>query len=880
MLETVHLTKVYHPKRGQPVKALDDVSLRFPEKGMVFILGRSGSGKSTLLNLLGGLDRANGGEVRIRGFSTSSFKQHQYDSYRNTYIGFVFQEYNLLDDFTVGANVALAMQLQGKKATDQSVGDILQRVDMQEFASRKPGELSGGQKQRVAIARALIKDPDIIMADEPTGALDSVTGKQVLDTLKKLSAEKLVILVSHDREFALRYADRIIELEDGRVVSDLEYENEQTEGLCWGEGVVEIPAAYHLTEEDRRQINEYIDSMQKGVRLQLGRIHRVGRPVGKIAKNTVTGPLRLLRSKLPLRHAFRMGAGALKCKRFRLVITVLLSCIAFVLFGMADTLGSYNHIQTCTDSLIDSGVDYTSVTKSLRLGTGEETYYREGFGLTEMELQSIALETGVELQGVYIPAGDELNFSQQYDNDAPFTETEFHIYAPYFNGYCEIDEQLLQKLGYTLTAGRLPDGTREEIAISEYVAHTFMIGGYRRTEQQSTYIPINSPKEMVGTRLTLDGTEYTVVGVVDTKMDIARYKKLTEPIEDSSTAQELLHYALERELSYLRHYALHESAMVGTGRVSEMIRQAPPLYEMTLGHLGLYNDENSLSFDRVGMLDAIDTNAIQWLDHSRTVLAKGEIVVSSDSLAGREVKDMGTLQGSRSEYYSDGFEEFADIRIVGVIDVEKYPAFRSTILCHPDLTRGVAYAGDGPYRFAVGNMPQGREEIKGLVSFCYDESGEVRYPLMNAVTYQLDTVHEGMRLVAEVFFYIGLGFALFAAMLLANFISVSIGYKKREIGILRAIGSRSNDVFRIFFSESFIIAMINFILSVLGVLAGTLAVNYILLLNSGLYLSVLHFGVRQVLLLFILCCGVAAIASYLPVRRIAAKRPIDAIRER
>ena len=134
-----------------------------------------------------------------------------------------------MEEFSVGANIALAIELQGKKATDKEINDILEKVDLVGFGDRKPNELSGGQKQRVAIARALVKNPQIIMADEPTGALDSNTGKQVFDTLKKLSKSKLVIVVSHDREFAQEYGDRIIELADGQVMSDVERSGENRE---------------------------------------------------------------------------------------------------------------------------------------------------------------------------------------------------------------------------------------------------------------------------------------------------------------------------------------------------------------------------------------------------------------------------------------------------------------------------------------------------------------------------------------------------------------------------------------------------------------------------------------------------------------------------
>ncbi|MBR6788558.1 MAG: ABC transporter ATP-binding protein [Clostridia bacterium] len=221
MLSIKNLVKVYKTKGGAEVRALDGVSVDFPEKGMVFLLGRSGSGKSTLLNVAGGLDVPDSGEIIVKGKSSANFTGSDFDSYRNTYVGFIFQEYNILNEFNVEQNIALALQLQGKKNDQEAVSALLDKVDLDGLGKRKPNTLSGGQKQRVAIARALIKEPEIIMADEPTGALDSATGKQVLETLKKLSAEKLVIVVSHDRDFAEQYGDRIIELKDGKIISDI-----------------------------------------------------------------------------------------------------------------------------------------------------------------------------------------------------------------------------------------------------------------------------------------------------------------------------------------------------------------------------------------------------------------------------------------------------------------------------------------------------------------------------------------------------------------------------------------------------------------------------------------------------------------------------------
>ena len=405
MLEIKNLKKVYKPKKGVPVVALDDVSIKFPETGMVFLLGKSGSGKSTLLNLLGGLDKYDCGEIIIKGVSSKKFRQRHFDSYRNTYVGFIFQEYNILNEFTVGANIALAIELQGRKATDKELNDILAEVDLEGYGARRPNELSGGQKQRVAIARALVKNPKIIMADEPSGALDSVTGKQVFDTLKKLSKDKLVIVVSHDRDFATQYADRIIELADGRVISDIalaENNGVAENGIPFDGATARIPAGYHLTEEDRIAINEYIDKLNSGLSIEAVSASKNNRfqptDESKIERKD-TSPFKLIKSKLALKHAFKIGASGLKHKKFRLAMTIFLSCIAFVLFGLVDTFSAYNHISATADSIYDTGIKYATVKKEVKQKEYDYEYWQRE-NITETDLEELEDSMGISFKGV------------------------------------------------------------------------------------------------------------------------------------------------------------------------------------------------------------------------------------------------------------------------------------------------------------------------------------------------------------------------------------------------------------------------------------------------------------------------------------------------
>lgn len=221
MLQLKNITKDY--KVGdEKVHALKGVSIDFRESEFVSILGQSGCGKTTLLNIIGGLDRYTEGDLIIGGKSTKKFKNADWDTYRNHSIGFVFQSYNLIPHQTVLANVELALTLSGVSKTErrQRAKDAFVKVGLGDQLKKKPNQMSGGQMQRVAIARALVNEPDILLADEPTGALDSETSVQIMELLKEISKDKLIIMVTHNPELAEKYSNRIIRLLDGRVVDD------------------------------------------------------------------------------------------------------------------------------------------------------------------------------------------------------------------------------------------------------------------------------------------------------------------------------------------------------------------------------------------------------------------------------------------------------------------------------------------------------------------------------------------------------------------------------------------------------------------------------------------------------------------------------------
>ncbi len=903
MLETRELCKIYKPKKGVPVTALNKISLKFPEKGMVFLLGKSGSGKSTLLNLLGGLDKYDDGEIIIKGVSSKDFKQEYFDSYRNTYVGFIFQEYNILDEFTVGANIALALQLQGKKPADEEINNILKQVDLDGYGNRKPNELSGGQKQRVAIARALVKNPEIIMADEPTGALDSNTGRQVFDTLKKLSKDKLVIIVSHDREFSELYADRIIELSDGNVISDVEVENSEEQekvqdNLVFENEIISVKEGYHLTEEDRIAINDYIDTLgTEGTKIKLFGSRRrkkfVNTDESKI-KEQDSKNFKLIKSKLPMKSAFKIGVSGLKHKKIRLVITILLSCIAFGLFGLSDTITSYNHVDVCTNSIIDSNLDYLSIGKAVKVyysSNNKDNYYFEsGRKLTEADVKKIEEKFGNNFIRVVTPVNGTLDFAAQIDDSVKLTETEVNIYSTAFSGFGEIKKEYLDSQGYKLLAGQLPDGSKDEIAISEYIYETFHLAKYAdKTEgENAAFENINKYSDIIGKKININNKEYIITGVIDTKFSLDRYKGLTEKKQGATTTDQIIDYALANEFYYASQYSLSNIALVGEGFNEKFLKEQPVVAQLQDVYLCSYSDNSGINANFIAKLDDIDKDAIQWIDGEKTSLGEDEIVVSEDAVYNIYNDSEGTKDMMKEKYRISLFdringidETIEEYKVVGYIPSDyKNGKYNQTIIASDQLYNKCVLYENGIYSFIISKMPADKNEIKDIIKYCYDTTGESRYDVNSSVTYELDTVNSGLKAVSKVFFYVGLGFAIFSAIMLANFIATSISYKKQEIGILRAIGSRSNDVFRIFFSESFVIAMINFVLSAVGVGVVTAVVNSFLRNRVGILVTVLSFGVRQVALIFVVSIAIAFVASFIPVKKIASKRPIDAIRNR
>ena len=901
MLELYNVKKIYQTKTRR-VAALDSVSFTLPEKGLVFILGRSGSGKTTMLNMLGGLDAPTEGELIVDGVSSRDFRQVDFDNYRNRYVGFVFQEYHLLDDYTVADNIALALELQGDLTPEerqQKIEAALAQVDLAGYGDRNTGELSGGQKQRVAIARALVKNPPMILADEPTGALDRKTGRQLFDLLKAVSKDKLVVVVSHDEDFAHEYADRILELEEGKIISDsssaAKAEGKQTAAA------VKVP---HLG--------------------------------------------------LSLKSVLNRGKITLRRKKWQISVISLLCVVSFLLMGVSDMLTSYDWKTTLISSLADEGVRVVPVTKEsyLRYNMTEisdmlpsqdavsrfeknkfgmsnaKPGWQDGFLLRNADIQQLAQDTGRLVKGVYRPALQDMSIEKNYTSRYFIASGDAwkDLYAgslpAEITGFMELEASDLEALGCTLVAGRLPDGDKKEIAISKYLYDAFALVGYKDYDGpivelnekryswdeylelvgtakfqswaivDSTFgdgnnYHIQKMEDMLGKTIFFSKQNFTIVGVVDTGFDSGPYAALTANDLESG-GEDATTKLLVQELKQEKAYGMACLAFVGQGKIEAL--QKTNLTSMTLPNMTVSITDGT---DEVTTHTIIQENKLvkQLLSFSDGKLEVIGIAVP-DAFSDRLEAERGTIPPHLMEnpdlslVWKDGHITFKTNPIVqsanwkfGTMQYQYIYPFDDGIIVSEYLYNLLTEGRAGTYTYAVVSTPSDRAGIAKLVDDCYNEDGDVRYPMQGIVASQLNSMNDTLHSIAALFSRIDVVLIGFTMLLFTGYIFISIAQQKQAIGIMRALGAGIRDVFSIYFMEGILIAVIGCAVSIALLVVLTPVANLLLQNYLSIKLSILNFGFRQAITIVLLSFGIAFVASVIPILRIARQKPVDAIRK-
>lgn len=475
MLELKNVTKTYQTKKSQ-IQALKEISIRFMDHGAYFILGKSGCGKSTLLNLIAGLDQVTSGEILLDHEDITKFNSKELNRYRNFNIGFVFQEFNLLPNLNVKENIELSLKMQGLKVQEEEIEKILKKVDMPDVLYRNVNELSGGQKQRIAIARALIKNPKMIVADEPTGSLDSETSKQIFSLLKTLSQDHLVIVVSHNEEYAKDFADEIIYLNDGCI--------ERTE-------------CFHSIENPTASKTEpfLIDHFPK--------------------------------SSLPVLTSLKMGISNLKTNVVRLCILIFLSMISFICLGVSVTAFQYDKSTLIANAIATGGYQDP-------LAIVSDLHVNESSWQQSIISPSFIKELNQNLEGTYLAVWKDvgksnLNFKEDTSIDYSKTYDALSLFS--MSGMAVIHQNELDQLGFQLF-GKIPTASNE-ILITKYYYETFLKYGYSYKEIQIDGSQLNEQTiigktiEVPQSRHATEMVEYTICGIVDTEVDTSLYSELS-----------------------------------------------------------------------------------------------------------------------------------------------------------------------------------------------------------------------------------------------------------------------------------------------------------------------------------------------------------------
>lgn len=1000
MLSIKNLVKVYNTKVGESVRALDGVSIDFPETGMVFLLGKSGSGKSTLLNVSGGLDYPTEGEIIVDGRSSKDFSIADFDGYRNSHIGFVFQEFNMLEEFNVEQNIALALQLQQKESNDQAVKEILEIVELSGVEKRKPNTLSGGQKQRVAIARALIKDPQIIMADEPTGALDSLTGKQIFETLKKLSQTRLVVVVTHDRDFAEEYGDRIIELKDGKVLSDVSKTSrilsEEKNVTIISDNVVKVNDWDKITQADIKDIAKIMkrsgatvitgsDNLNQETKMTVEKKSlndfKKFTATEKIVKEEsekkhVGKKVDFIKARLPIKNALKMAFESLKLKPIRLTFTVVLSIIAFIFFGVAATFMLYDPNYSIATALEE--FDYKSVVMEKRYSASytAKELSEDGKGVEENEYQT-DLRAGFSVEEI-----DNINNNKQglrfvglmdigaYDNELDNIKgyksnsllqlRQISVRDEYKNyysvrglcGFSDCGEAFMEDSGFSLIEGAYPKNYNE-IAVSNYIYNIYKNAS--DDAKEIGHFDYSTIKSFIGANIMVEGIVLKVTGVYNVGEIPEKFQELYNNKSDlngdgvsklKSEMTDFIKYSFhtvgfvsEDFYSHHRYDAVeldmrtlsgtHITDEEPTGYISSNRKTAVftpksiwqydeiiHCYDLNGNKIDFSIDQTKAYYPLPKVLDSLDTYVLK-IENSQETKHQEFYDVYLDYKYGKSTveQDIFLMKGMLEDYenvvgvpfnipsciyvknavgtqgkldvagiytIADGKMKESNAFLISDETCEKYSLTSKTTYLGSDTTDDRIYVTNR--KFDIDSEKYGRiitltdnEFSQTMFVLRSGDNGDW-YAMKNNVYEDVSEIAEGVDMMKGVFYVAGGIFGLFAILMLFNFISATILSKQKEIGILRAIGARKTDVFKIFVIEALMITLTCFVVSaVLSGVACSVLNGY--LVTSAVGLTALNYGPLSVFLLLLSTIAVAAIATIIPVTKAANKAPVESIRQ-
>lgn len=865
MIKIEGLTKIYHAKsKKDNCVALSNIDLVLPDKGMVFIIGKSGSGKSTLLNVLGGLDSFDDGEITAFGTPLSTFTASQYQAYRSDLIGFVFQDYHLIEELTVLENITL---FSSHETELTALNDILHTVDILELKNRYPRELSGGQKQRVAIARGIVKMPKLLLCDEPTGNLDRKTSTQIMELLKTISKEKLVVIVSHNLSEAEHYADRIVELADGKIVSDISKQEDYTDGFSIVDGTAVLPYHKRLTDGEVQVLNAQIEN---------GQLHSVAQNHSGFHTTDIhyqQHRVEIQPRKIKPANIRALFGNFLFTKKRQSVGAILLVSVMFLLFSVIqafvafDTNGALAHSLETRDSLLVMEKDYSSFPLNIYDDTsvlGENSY----------ALYSQTLWTNN-------PQGSSWDYKEFPSDDKNLSD--IYIHETYGLLVCD-KNYLSQRFGQNgeivLLAGTIEDSYNAGILITDYFADSFLF--FQQAKNDKKYRSYN---DLIGALcpagVNLGGK---ISGVIHTGYKDKYQPLIEEYLQFNETESELSHAEFEKQF-----------------------RNNPKYLELV----------DAVKID-LGISYTLDKNYVDNVDFSELSLVRTvNLYVSAGGpeICASTLNYASSLQRNASITYADGeigipFELFNTLFDTSYTAQDLYKTdfgggqqitFRRyvdnnpkkalvysktfTIKCltqrnlemNNAMMREFKKADWQPSRIYLLNPP----DIDAVVDFVTEK----QYHLVSIEQAKLMNINSVIETFHELFSFMQVLIICLIALYLMGYGFRSIRSNTYQIGVIKALGGGNRDIRKIFVSKTLIVGLLISLISVIssilfiGIADGILISSIETVSKIQLYgLTIIKVIPALLLIDTLILLGIVLLSSFLTALVLRSIKPVQIIK--
>ncbi len=856
MLELKRIIKDYD-SGNEVVHALRGITLSFRENEFVSILGQSGCGKTTLLNIVGGLDHYTSGDLVINGKSTKDFTDRDWDEYRNHSIGFVFQSYNLIPHQNVLSNVELALTLSGvsKEERRQRARAVLEKVGLGDQLYKKPSQMSGGQMQRVAIARALVNDPDILLADEPTGALDSATSVQIMELLKEIAKDKLVIMVTHNPQLADAYSTRIIRLLDGAIVDDSD------------------PFDAAALEEKKEGV-------------------RKGRP----SMSFVT--------------ALSLSLNNLMTKKARTFLTAFAGSIGII--GIALILSLSNGVQTYIDSverdtlssypitIEDSSMDM-SVMMETMMGLNDEAGTHADDNIYSKAMIKDILETmSDKMKNNNLQAFKDYLESEDstIDDHAKAIEYSYDLQMNVYNtnsdaGLVQVSpNQLLDDLGFS-TMTQLSESFMGSNASSQNEVWNKLPESETLREEEYDLIEGHWPSAYNEVVLAVDEnreiTDYALyaLGRMDPQEVVDSFESLQEGGEvslsdpTSYTPQELLGMEFQLVLSS-DLYRNVNGIWIDMSEDEDFVQEAADNGE-TMRVVGIITPSEGSSKREVGGIyytSALEEHVIEQAEASEIVKEQREhpdINVFTQTAFGEDEEfDITTLTPQQQmQFASMSQQELAQY-------MADYSENRNATY-EGNLERLGVVDLDTPSSISIyANTFEDKEMISQLIedyNLTQQENGDDT----NVITYNdiVGTMMESVTSIIDMISYVLMAFvsvSLIVSSIMIGIITyISVLERTKEIGILRAIGASKKDISHVFNAEAFIIGLISGLLGIIVTLILDLPISLIVEHLTGVA-NIAMLPVVGGVILVLISLALTTIAGLIPSRIASKKDPVEALR--